>query len=203
MEGVQLMKQVAILGGTFDPVHLGHLIIAEQAYNFFELDQIIFLPSGKPPHKNDNKISSGRHRLEMVKIAVADNPHFSYSDWELGQQGKTYTADSLRYFKNSGVADKFFFIIGADSLIDIYKWKETKFLLKHANFIVARRPGYSLKNILSDERYKPYRKYLHFMDSQLIDISSSRIRQLVKQDKSIRYLTIPEVINYINKNNLY
>lgn len=194
---------IGIFGGTFDPIHLGHLLIAEQAYNIFKLEKVIFMPAGIPPHKVDRKISDPSDRLEMVKLAINDNPHFDYSDYELSKEGRSYTADTLRYLKRNNNDQRFFFIIGADSLLDIYMWKDTHFLLKEGNFIVARRPGFSLQGLLTEEKYKPYRKNIHIMDSILLDVSSSGIREAVKRGNSIRYQTVPSVIKYIEMKGLY
>lgn len=197
------MSRVAILGGTFDPIHLGHLLIAEQAYNTFSLDKVIFMPAGAPPHKTEKKIVDGSRRLKMVKLAIRDNPHFSYSDYELKKEGRSYTADTLRYFKELNPGHKVYFIIGADSLLDIFSWREPDYLLENGHFIVARRPGYPLDNIHLDERYQPYLEHIHIMEGILIDISSSKIRERIRTGQSIRYQTRDAVISYIEKERLY
>ncbi|MFW6006358.1 MAG: nicotinate-nucleotide adenylyltransferase [Bacillota bacterium] len=194
---------IAVFGGTFDPVHIGHLIIAEQAYNSFNLDEIIFMPAGKPPHKLDKNITEDKHRLNMLDLAIKDNSHFTISTREISSSKKSYTYQTLQYFKKEYPEDKVYFIIGADSLYDIYKWKKTKYLLKNANFIVASRPDFPMETILSSEKFKSFRQYLHLLDNSLIDISSSQIRELISRNKSIKYLTLPEVIEYIEKQSLY
>ncbi len=195
---------IAVLGGTFDPVHLGHLIIAEQAYNSFsEIDKVLFMPAGIPPHKNIKEITEDKHRLNMLKKAIEDNTHFFYSSYELQKKGKAYTIDTLKEMQTKYPSKKIYFIIGADSLLEIYTWKQPEYLLKNAKFIVARRPDYSLKEIFLNERFRPYRQFISLLDNSMIDISSSQIRNLIKEEKSIKYLTLPVVIDYIKKNKLY
>lgn len=194
---------IAILGGTFDPIHMGHLIIGEQAYNSFGLDRIIFMPAGIPPHKDFQNVTGSRHRLEMVKLAIKDNSHFTFSDWELKKQGKSYTAETLRNIQSSNSEEEIYLIIGADSLFDIYNWKEPEYILENANLIVASRPGFPLKDVMIDSRFRPYSQNIYFLDDLLINISSSHIRDLVQKDKSIRYLVPTEVLTYIKDNSLY
>ena len=194
---------IAVFGGTFDPVHLGHLIIAEQAYNSFNLDKVIFMPAGNPPHKSDINITSEQHRLNMLKLAVKDNSHFEISEWELSQDSKSYTVDTLKYMKSKFPEQNIYFIIGADSLYEIFEWKQPEYILENANLIVALRPEYSIDNIFNDQRYNPYRGNIDLLDNCLIDISSTKIRKLAASGKSIRYLTLEKVIEYIENNELY
>ena len=193
---------LAILGGTFDPIHLGHLLIAEQVYNKFKIDRIIFMFAGSPPHKKDSNISADYVRLEMVKKAVSDNPHFIYSDWELKKNGVSYTVDTLDHFMYRGFTD-IYFIIGADSLLDMHNWKRPQYLLGHANFIVAKRSNYPVETITKNNFYKPYLDNIYFIDNVRVDISSTEIRDMIKRNHSIRYLVPDEVLKYINRNNLY
>ncbi len=194
---------IAVFGGTFDPVHLGHLIIAEQAYNSFQPEKIIFMPAGIPPHKDKTEISSTDHRLEMLKLAVNSNPHFEISQWELKNKERSYTVDTLKKLKKDYPSRKIYMIIGADSLLDIFNWKQPEYLLKNANFIVARRPEFLLKDIYLDQRFREYRDRINILDNSLIEISSSQIRKLCKEEKSIKYLTLNKIIDYIKNHNLY
>ena len=194
---------IAIFGGTFDPVHLGHLIICEQAYNSFNLDKVIFMPAGIPPHKVGSTITADKHRLNMLKMAVADNQHFYISKWELNRSHKSYTIDTYKYIKKKYKNDNIYFIIGADSLFEIFEWKQPEYLLENTHFIVARRPEYHIDNILNDQRYKPYRENIDLLDNCLVDISSSQIRKMITNGKSIKYFTLDCVIDYISNNDLY
>lgn len=193
---------IAIFGGTFDPIHIGHLVIAEQAFNRYDLSKIIFMPAGNPPHKNNQNLTSAKLRLEMVKLAIEDNDHFTFSDWELKNEQPSYTAETLRFFDNK-YEEEIYFIIGADSLLDIPNWKEPDFLMKNGNFIVARRPTFSIEKILKKVFFKYHQDNLHIMNSSLIDISSSLIRKNIRNNESIRYMTLDSIIDFINKNNIY
>ena len=195
-------KNIAILGGTFDPVHYGHLLIAEQAYFIFPLEQFFFMPAGVPPHKQSRNLSSSEHRLRMLELAVRGNEHFSVSRYEIEKKGLSYTVDTLRYLSGLGLAEKIYFIIGADSLLDIFSWREPDFLLKNGHLIVARRPEFDINYIYRDEKYKPYLDNILLMYIIMVDFSSSKIRQLVKEGKSIRYQTPDAVIDYIEENQL-
>lgn len=196
-------KRVAIFGGTFDPPHLGHFILAEQIKNSFDLSQIIFMPAGKPPHKKDKFISADQHRFKMLKLAVDNNKYFSLSDWELKKDGYSYTAETLSSFVPQLEAEEVFFIIGADSLAEIFNWKEPEYLLSEGKFIVFNRPGYDFKKILSQQKYQPYSDNLATYQGLNIEISSSFIRKEFSSGNSIRYLTLPEIEAYIKENNLY
>ncbi len=196
-------KRVAIFGGTFDPPHLGHFIIAEQIKNRFSLAEIIFMPAGKPPHKKDKDISSDQDRFKMLKLAVAGNQDFSISDWEIKKDGYSYTAQTLSQFVPQLDAEEVFFIIGADSLAEIFKWKEPEFLLSEAKFIVYNRPDYDFEEILGQQKYQPYLKNISIYRGLNIEISSSFIREEIKKGNSIRYLTLEQIEKYIIENNLY
>lgn len=193
---------IAIFGGTFDPIHFGHLLVAEQAYKRFDLENIIFMPAGSPPHKDNQKLTSAKYRFEMIRLAIRDNQHFSCSNWELKQSKTSYTVDTLRYFEKQGLKD-IYFIIGADSLLDIKKWKEPEYLLENANFIVAKRPSYVITKEFENSFLTSYKDNIYIMESVLIDISSTRIRYNIKEGKSIRYMTPISVIKYIRMNKIY
>lgn len=196
-------KRAAIFGGTFDPPHLGHFILAEQLKNNFNLNEIIFMPTGKPPHKKDKVISPDNERLNMLKLAVAENNSFSLSDWEIQNEGYSYTAKTLAEFVPQIDADQIFFIIGADSLAEIFKWKDPEYLLSKGKFIVFNRPGYDLKAIISQKKYESYLDNIFTYQGLNIEISSSFIRDEIKKGNSIRYLTLDKIEKYIEENNLY
>ena len=196
-------KRVAIFGGTFDPPHLGHFILAEQIKNRFGLAEIIFMPAGQPPHKKDKEISPNQERLEMLRLAVDKNQNFSLSDWEIKKDGYSYTAKTLAEFAPKIDAEEVFFIIGADSLAEIFKWREPEYLLSEGKFIVFNRPGYNLEQILKQKRYQPFLNNIIIYQGLNIEVSSSFIRKEVKEGNSIRYLTLEEIENYIVENKLY
>ena len=196
-------KNIAIMGGTFNPIHYGHLLIAEQAYSNYSIEQIFFMPTGNPPHKKRANIIASSHRLHMLELAVRENEHFSISKYELEKKGRSYTVDTLRYLTKLCLAEKIFFIIGADSLLDIFTWREPDFLLQNGHLLVASRPEFDINYIYQDEKYKPYLEHIYFMDTIKVDFSSTKIRQLIKEGKSIRYQTPDSVIDYIEENRLY
>src|SRR3972149_6883120 len=133
-------KRIGLFGGTFNPIHLGHLRGAEEIREVFNLEEIIFIPSSIPPHKVTEKVIEARHRLEMVKLATANNPYFSISDVELLRPGKSYSIDTLRYFRENQ-QDNLFFILGGDAFVEIETWKEFQNLFSLCHFIVMARPG--------------------------------------------------------------
>ena len=192
----------AIIGGTFNPVHLGHLICSERAYLEFDLDKVIFMPAGNPPHKDD-VINSAEHRYNMLKLAIVNNDHFEISDWEIEQEEKSYTARTVKYFKEKYNVKRVNLIIGTDSLAEIFNWYQPEYILENTNLIVAKRNDYSFTKIMKDQRLRKYESHINILDNSLIEISSTMIREFVKEDKSIRYLTPDKVIEYINKNKLY
>ncbi|MCC3145424.1 nicotinate-nucleotide adenylyltransferase [Halanaerobium sp. Z-7514] len=196
-------NKVAIFGGTFDPPHLGHLILSEQIKNYFGLDKIIFMPAGRPPHKRNQCVSSDQDRLKMVELAVEDNPFFEVSDWEIRAEGYSYTARTLKEFVPTIAAKEVFFIIGADSLADIFDWHKPEYLLANGKFIVFKRPGYDLDKILAKEKYQAYLDNLKLYQGISIDLSSSFIRDQIKKNNSIKYLSRDNVVAYIDRKKLY
>lgn len=195
--------EFAIMGGTFDPVHLGHLICAERAYLEYNLDKVIFMPAGNPPHKEKNVVNEKNHRYSMLELAVKDNTHFDISDYEISKDEKSYTADTIKYYKTLYSLDRVNIIIGTDSLADIFNWYKPEYILKSSNLIVAKRNKYSFTEVMKDERLRKYEDSINLLENSLVDISSTMIRELVKNNKSIKYLTLDKVIDYIYKNNLY
>jgi len=169
----------------------------------FNLDKVIFMPAGKPPHKAEEKIDPVEHRYNMLKLALEDNDHFAMSNWELKNEGKSYTANTIKHFKTEYNIDRVNLIIGTDSLAEIFNWYQPEYILDNSNIIVAKRNDYSFTKIMKDQRLRKYEKHINILDNSLIEISSTMIRNFVKEGKSIRYLTLDKVIDYIEKNKLY
>ncbi|WP_085508933.1 nicotinate-nucleotide adenylyltransferase [Thalassobacillus devorans] len=186
------MKRVGILGGTFDPPHIGHLIIAEEVYYQLDLDEVWFLPSNHPPHKS-GATADNQNRLEMVKAAIADNPHFSVSDIELQRDGKSYTYDTIKQLKKLNPDIEFYFIIGGDMVEYLPKWYEIKKLMKMTHFVGVKRSGYQLNS--------PYP--VEEVEMPIIEVSSTMLRKRLNQGREIRYLTADGVIDYIKEHQLY
>lgn len=197
--------KMGIMGGTFNPIHIGHLILAEEAKNHFGLDKIIFIPTGKPPHKHWDNVADSVHRYEMTLIATIDNPDFIVSSIEIDREGTTYTIDTIKHLINKYNNTEFYFITGADSIVEIFKWKDTEKLLSLCNFITAKRAIVSdnklEKTILDIE--KRLGTTIDILPIPYIDISSTNIRQRIKRGKSIKYYVQDGVREYILKNKLY
>lgn len=188
-----MIKRIGILGGTFNPVHTGHLLLAEGIKKKLNLDYVLFIPCYLPPHKRPVNLIPALHRLAMVRLAVKGNPSFKVSTLEIEREGVSYSIDTLeelhRLYKGKA---EFFFIIGSDSLKEINMWKSIGKLMKLCKFVAVIRPGYRL-------RYKEVK----LLDLPTLPISSTDIRQFVKRGKSIRYLVPESVRAYILKNRLY
>lgn len=196
--------KIGLMGGTFNPIHMGHLIISEFLRITFPLDKVIFIPSGNPPHKN-NDIAESNHRMAMVNLATSQNPFFEVSSIELKRTGKSYTIDTIKEIKDIYPNDQLYFIIGSDSLLDLTSWKDFESLISKTNFLICGRPENTEESILNkiDELTKEYNSNIIYIKGPLIEISSTLIRDRIKDQKSIKYLVTGEVEEYIYKNNLY
>jgi len=205
---------IALFGGSFDPVHLGHLRIAEDIREYFSFEKIIFIPAFISPLK-ERSFAPAEKRLEMLKIAISDNPYFEISDYEIKKEGKSYTIETAIYYRNILNYNPIF-ILGLDSILTLHKWKEPEKLLKIANFIVVQRgeerfdilKDYLSKNfpfatILKDKNIQKEKTAIYLFNSRKIDISSTEIRERIKSGKSIKYLVLPQIEDYIYKNKLY
>lgn len=198
--------RLGISGGTFDPIHYGHLIIAEEAREYFKLDRILFIPSGRPPHKRDIKVTDAEQRFEMVKAATRTNPYFEALRIEIDREGYTYTADTLGQLKNIYGNDvDLYFIIGADVIHQLFTWKDYEKVFSLCQFIAVLRPGYTQDMFKRDIEGlgKEYSSRILTFSAPLIDISSTMIRERANSGKSIKYLLPEEVEEYIAANRLY
>ncbi|MEO8512963.1 MAG: nicotinate-nucleotide adenylyltransferase [Ignavibacteria bacterium] len=196
------MKRIGIFGGTFDPIHTGHLIMAENVMEQIHLDTVLFVPSGKPPLKNPESITDSTIRLKMVKLAIEDNPSFSVSDIDLKQNSDepSYTVNTLLKLRELYSAEqvKFYLIIGMDQLIDLHKWKDPGKLFLLSEVIVINRPGFLIQQVENE-----YSRRGIFVPVPNIDISSTDIRFRIREKRSIKYLVPAKVENYILENKLY
>ena len=201
--------RLGVMGGTFDPIHLGHLVTAEEALYQFELDHVVFVVSARPPHKNSLSYSPARIRLKMVELAVAGNPSFSASDLEIERDGPSYTLDTLKELRRvHGESSELYFITGADAILEILSWKEPEALLEESSFIAATRPGYPLERLKdalpeTTRGGRPAVERVHAMEIPLLYISSTDIRERASAGKPYRYLVGTPVWEYIEANGLY
>ena len=212
--------RLGLFGGTFNPIHGGHLKAAEEIIEKIKLDKICFIPSNIPPHKEENELASSNHRFKMVELAISDNNNFCISDYEILKKKKCYTIDTLKHFKEKYRSDDIFFIVGHDIFNTIGTWKKYENIFELSNFIVISRPGISDDNdqlplaIKDDFRYykeeSEIKFYKHKSSNLLIkthikglEVSSSHIRELIKSNKPIKKLVLPPVEQYILNNNLY
>jgi nicotinate-nucleotide adenylyltransferase len=190
------MEKIAILGGSFNPIHIGHLILANTVCEEFNLDKIIFVPCYIQPLKSNKDFASAEDRLAMIKLAIQNNPKFELSDIEIKRKGKSYTVDTLKYFKQK--YDDLYFVIGADNIKDFHRWKEPDTILKLAKLIVTNRGGIEKK---IPQRLRGKKIFVCKIPD--IEISSTLIRNNIRSNKSIKYLVPEKVEKYIIKNKLY
>ncbi|WP_139653381.1 nicotinate-nucleotide adenylyltransferase [Raoultibacter phocaeensis] len=196
--------RLGIMGGTFDPIHIGHLACAEQVREIYGLDAVIFVPAGNPVFKRDKQVTSPEHRLAMCRLAVASNPAFDASSIEIERGGDTYTVDTLRQLKAHYPANvELHFITGADAVFSIVKWRESSEIAKLAQLIGVTRPGYELS--AEKKRYLAERSdfSVSYTEVTALAISSSALRERVRAGKSIRYLVMQSVLDYIAEHGLY
>lgn len=195
-----------IMGGTFNPIHYGHLLMCEGIREEFCMGKIIFVPAKIPPHKDNAKITEAQDRFRMVELAIADNPFFIASDIEMKRNGSSYTVDTLRALKeNTEHEDKPALIVGADSLIQFETWREYREIFKMAVIVVASRPD-TEEDILENYIIKFKKQYganILKYSGKAMDYSSTEIRKRVKMGLSIKYQLPPEVEEYVLKNGLY
>ena len=199
------MRKVGIMGGTFDPIHIGHLILGENAYLQFGLDKVVFMPSGNPPHKKERDGGTDLQRMDMVKLAIASNTHFEISDIEMNEEGYTYTYRTLEKLVKEHPDTEYYFIIGADSLFYFDTWKNPQRIADACTLVVATRNHTSDEKL--DEKIEFVRKRFNAniekLDTENIDCSSSQIRSWIKEGHTVKYYVPDTVINYIHTYHVY
>ena len=222
--------RIGIMGGTFDPIHLGHLRAAEEIYWAFGMDRIIFVPAARPPHKDEAVVASALHRYEMVSLATVFTPYFTVSPIELQREGKSYSVETVREFRKAAGPDaRLYFVVGVDALLEMSAWREAEELLRLTRVVVTARPGWRLdevEGLLTPEQRRllgePTFRYLKvgeidaaqvekspaprevlLVEVVSLDIASREIRQLVEEGRSVRHLVPDTVAAYMVKNRLY
>lgn len=193
--------KIGIMGGTFDPIHIGHLVAAEEARAVFGLDKVIFVPNYQPPHKPGVPITDPEHRYAMVLLSIYTNPYFEVSRMEIERKGLSYAIDTVREFIKLYPGADIYFITGADAIAEILSWKDGREILKLCKFIAVTRPGYDIEKV--KEKLRSVDNNVEFLRITEINISSTEIRRRVKEGKPIKYLVPETVENYIYKHNLY
>lgn len=199
------MKRYGMMGGTFNPIHLAHLYIAYEAKETLNLDKVIFMVAGNPPHKKQSPVIDSSYRYDMVKMAIQDYSGFEISDYEIQKQGYSYTYETLKYLKGYEEDVEVFFIAGADSLMDIEKWKNPELVLSNCTFVAFNRGEYN-KETLEKQKKKLQNKYnsnIILLDISNLDISSSMIRERIINGKRVDFFMPEKVMEYIEQNNLY
>ena len=197
------MQRLGIMGGTFDPIHYGHLLMAEEARQAFALDQVVFVPNGRPAHKKAYLVSSPEDRYAMTLLATGSNPYFSTSRIEIERPGPSYTIDTLRAFRQMYPdLDALYFITGADAVLEILTWHEYDNLVRECQFIAVTRPGFVLER-LPEVVDAEFLDRVSFLPIPGLDISSTDIRRRVREGQSVKYLTPEPVEAYIQQQGLY
>lgn len=195
--------RIGVFGGTFDPIHLGHLVVAEDASAALELDKVLFIPAGQPWFKSYRQITDSHHRLAMVRLAVESNPSFDVSDIEIRRSGPSYTVDTLAELREQYKGAEFNVILGVDALREIDRWHQPRQLFEMASVVGMARPGATLDPSVLNAAIPGASSRMQLVDSTLIDISGTEIRQRVAAGRSIRYRVPAEVERYIRDNGLY
>jgi nicotinate-nucleotide adenylyltransferase len=210
--------RLGLFGGTFNPIHFGHLRAAEEVAEILQLQRLLFIPAARPPHKNTESVTPFAVRLEMIRLAVTELPLFEVSDIENQRPEKSYSIETLRLFRRQfGAATEIFFIVGLDAMLEIDTWRDYREIFTLCHFVVLDRPGYDPRELAKILRQKvdcdyraeekvflhPGGNRIYFRPITRLDISSTQIRRLVGQGLSLRFLLPEEVRRYILENNLY
>lgn len=200
---MEAVRKIGIMGGTFDPIHYGHLVTAQEAHYQFNLDKVLFMPTGIPPHKNKDDISEASQRYLMTVMATSDNEAFEVSDLEVKKETPSYTVETLTALRKIYPQSEFYFITGADAILEMSTWKDPEKALALTKFVAATRPGYSLAKFGDSlEKINPA-PAVYELEVPALSISSTDIRRRVREDKPIRYLLPDKVWRYIYSKGFY
>ena len=201
----QEKPRLGIMGGTFDPIHYGHLVAAEMARGEFNLSKVLFIPSGTPPHKIRRDVSAANLRYEMVELAIKDNPEFDLSALEIERKGLSYTVETIRILRRTWPEHELYFITGTDALLEIFSWREAEEILTMIQFIGAARPGFDASDFLLKVQHEhpETQGRIHYLEVPALAISSTDIRSRVRHGQPIRYLLPEPVRLFLQKHGLY
>lgn len=198
-------KRVGILGGTFNPIHIGHLILAERALEEYELDEILFIPTGKPYFKSEEEVLDKKVRISMTGNAIEDNPDFALSTIETDREGNTYTYETLQLLKRDNPNNKYYLILGADTLFQIEQWKKPDVIMSLAGILAAVRDDKNMADleVKADELKTKFNADINILRMPHIGISSTDIRERIRLGKSVKYMLPEKTLDYIMRNDLY
>lgn len=198
------MRRMGIMGGTFDPIHYGHLLMAEEARQAFALEQVVFVPNGRPAHKKAYLVSQPEDRYAMSLLATASNSAFACSRVEIDRPGPSFTIDTLRHFRREfPELDALYFITGADAILEILTWHEPERLMDECLFIAVTRPGFVLERLGDIIADSDFLQRVSFLPIPGLEISSTDLRRRVRSGRSIKYMTPESVEDYIRRQELY
>jgi len=198
-----LTESIGILGGTFNPPHIGHLILADTACDTLALSQVLFVPAAIPPHKLDQSILPIEHRLAMLRAALAGNSNFVISDVDIARPGPHYTVDMLKIVQRQYPAAQLYFLIGGDSLHNFLNWRDPLGIVAQAKLVVMTRPGITIDMAALEAAIPTFSQRISFVDAPAIGIAATLIRERLQAGRSIRYLVPDEVYRYIEEHKLY
>lgn len=196
-------RRIGILGGTFDPVHIGHLHVASCAKQMLALDEVVLMPAGAPPHKPGNPITAAHHRFRMLELAIEGVDGMRISDLDIGSRTPSYTSDLLRRYRQQHDGTKLWFIVGADSLEDFHTWHEPESILQVARLAVAPRPGWDIPEILLTSKLGQLRSRTDVFTTVSLDVSSTILRQRLRSNQPVDWLIPDRVLRFIREEGLY
>lgn len=196
------MEKIALYGGSFDPIHIGHLITAINVVENLDIDNLIFIPSNITPLKSTSLKASNIDRYNMIKLSIEDNPKFEVSNYEINKQDISYTYHTVSHFQKMYPNSELYFIVGTDRVKDLHKWYEIKSLSKIVTFIFVARDDESLEKIVSNNEFYKNINY-KILKLPIIELSSTEIREKIRDNKNINYILTPECVKYIKEMNLY
>lgn len=198
-------KRVGIMGGTFNPIHLGHLIIAEAAYEAYNLDEVLFVPSGVSYMKDQSEILDAKKRVHMTGLAIEDNPHFALSTIEIDRDGNSYSYETLETLRKQNPNTEYFFLVGSDTLFALETWKHPEILLPSCTILVAVRDGVPMEKMQEHAKYleEKFGGSIKLLTTPNIEISATNIRNRLAKGHNVKYFVPDSVLDFINKYDLY
>lgn len=201
----EIKKRVGIMGGTFNPIHIGHLIIAEAAYEAYDLDEVLFVPSGISYMKDQSEILDAKKRVHMTGLAIEDNPHFALSTIEIDRDGNSYSYETLETLRKQNPNTEYFFLVGSDTLFALETWKHPEILLPSCTILVAVRNGVPMEKMKEHAKYleEKFGGSIQLLTTPNIEISSTDIRNRLGENKEVKYFVPDAVLEFIQKNGLY